>query len=48
MMGKKQFARRHIGPSDGDVEVMMKAVGVTSLDNLVDRTVPHSIRLDKV
>lgn len=27
---------------------MMKTVGVTSLDNLVDRTVPHSIRLDKV
>ncbi|CAM9892044.1 unnamed protein product [Pylaiella littoralis] len=45
--GKDTFARRHIGPSDADVEVMMKAVGVTSLDNLVDRTVPHSIRLDK-
>lgn len=43
-----QFARRHIGPSDADVEVMMKTVGVSSLDNLVDRTVPHSIRLDKV
>lgn len=26
----------------------MKTVGVSSLDNLVDRTVPHSIRLDKV
>lgn len=27
---------------------MMKEVGVKSLDDLVDRTVPHSIRLDKV
>ena len=27
---------------------MMKAVGVKSLDDLVDRTVPHSIRLDEV
>lgn len=27
---------------------MMKTVGVSSLDNLVDRTVPHSIRLDEV
>ena len=26
----------------------MKAVGVKSLDDLVDRTVPHSIRLDEV
>ncbi|CAM9454313.1 unnamed protein product [Ascophyllum nodosum] len=44
---KDTFERRHIGPSDADVEVMMKTVGVSSLDNLVDRTVPHSIRLDK-
>ncbi len=43
-----QFARRHIGPSDADIETMMKTVGVSSLDNLVDRTVPHSIRLDEV
>lgn len=26
----------------------MKTVGVKSLDDLVDRTVPHSIRLDEV
>ncbi|CAM9243064.1 unnamed protein product [Sphacelaria rigidula] len=44
---KDTFARRHIGPSDADVEVMMKDVGVKSLDDLVDRTVPHSIRLEK-
>eukprot|EP00752_Nemacystus_decipiens_P012371 g10965.t1 len=44
---KDTFARRHIGPSDADVEAMMKTVGVSSLDNLVDRTVPHSIRLEK-
>ncbi|CBJ30901.1 Glycine dehydrogenase (decarboxylating) [Ectocarpus siliculosus] len=44
---KDTFARRHIGPSDADVEVMMKTVGVKSLDDLVDRTVPHSIRLDE-
>ncbi|CAN0437841.1 unnamed protein product, partial [Laminaria digitata] len=42
------FARRHIGPSDAEIEVMMKVVGVKSLDDLVDRTVPHSIRLDEV
>lgn len=43
-----QFARRHIGPSETDIDAMMKIVGVKSLDDLVDRTVPHSIRLDKV
>lgn len=43
-----QFVRRHVGPSDRDVDAMMEDVGVKSLDDLVDRTVPHSIRLDKV
>ena len=36
--------RRHIGPSPTEMEDMLKAVGVSSLDELIDQTVPKSIR----
>jgi glycine dehydrogenase len=36
--------RRHIGPSPSEMDEMLKAVGVTSLDALIDETVPASIR----
>jgi glycine dehydrogenase len=38
------FPKRHIGPEDADVEKMLKVVGLKSLDELVDKTVPKSIR----
>ena len=36
--------RRHIGPSPDEMAAMLKAVGVASLDALIDETVPASIR----
>ena len=36
--------RRHIGPSPAEMDQMLAAVGVTSLDELIDQTVPPSIR----
>jgi len=36
--------RRHIGPSPAEMAEMLKAVGVPSLDALIDETVPASIR----
>ncbi|MCL7465631.1 aminomethyl-transferring glycine dehydrogenase [Phaeovulum sp. NW3] len=36
--------RRHIGPSPAEMAEMLKAVGVQSLDALIDETVPKSIR----
>ena len=36
--------RRHIGPSLSEMEQMLSAVGVASLDDLIDQTVPASIR----
>ena len=36
--------RRHIGPSPSEMAEMLKAVGVGSLDELIDETVPASIR----
>jgi glycine dehydrogenase len=38
------FARRHIGPSPEDVPAMLAAVGAVTLDELIDQTVPPSIR----
>jgi glycine dehydrogenase len=38
------FARRHIGPSPRDVEVMLETVGAKSLAALMGQTLPSSIR----
>ncbi|SEF60807.1 aminomethyl-transferring glycine dehydrogenase [Jhaorihella thermophila] len=36
--------RRHIGPSPAEMDEMLKVVGVESLDELIDQTIPASIR----
>jgi glycine dehydrogenase len=41
------FARRHIGPSPRDIKAMLETVGATSLDALMDETLPASIRQRK-
>ena len=38
------FARRHIGPSDADIAHMLATLGLSTLDELVDQTVPAAIR----
>jgi glycine dehydrogenase len=40
------FAARHVGPDSGEVEAMLADLGLGSLDELVDRAVPRSIRDD--
>jgi glycine dehydrogenase len=39
--------RRHIGPSPSEMADMLKAVGVASLEALIDETVPKAIRQAK-
>lgn len=39
------FQNRHIGTSDDQLSHMLKYIGVSSLDQLVDETIPASIRL---
>ena len=39
------FAPRHIGPSPDERDAMLSAIGVASLDALIDETIPASIRL---
>ncbi|MDX2002011.1 MAG: aminomethyl-transferring glycine dehydrogenase [Chitinophagales bacterium] len=41
------FADRHIGPDEQELQQMLDAIGVDSLDQLVEQTVPKSIRLKK-
>ncbi len=41
------FVRRHVGPSDAEIEAMLGELGLGSLDELVDETVPASIRMDR-
>jgi glycine dehydrogenase len=40
-----QFAERHIGPRPSDMEAMLDKIGFSSLDELVDQTIPANIRL---
>ncbi|MBE0675209.1 MAG: aminomethyl-transferring glycine dehydrogenase [Bacteroidales bacterium] len=42
-----RFVDRHIGPREEEIPVMLKAVGVNTLDELIDKTVPKGIRLEK-
>ena len=42
-----QFARRHIGISPQELNEMLSVIGVNSLDQLIDETVPDSIRMQK-
>src|ERR1019366_2522057 len=46
-MSEYTFADRHIGPSDEDTKEMLAAIGVKSLDELIDQTIPASIRLKR-
>jgi glycine dehydrogenase len=39
-----EFAGRHIGPDEKETSGMLKTIGVGSLDELIDRTIPASIR----
>ncbi|HEU4558074.1 MAG TPA: hypothetical protein VFS20_09500, partial [Longimicrobium sp.] len=41
------FVRRHIGPNGAEVAEMLETLGHGSLDELIDATVPASIRLNR-
>jgi glycine dehydrogenase len=42
-----EFIKRHIGPSDVDTQTMLASIGVPSLNELIEKTVPNNIRLKK-
>jgi len=42
---KEDFQNRHIAPNEADTVEMLQAVGVNSIDELIEQTVPTAIRL---
>ena len=43
----ERFEKRHNGPDEKQTKDMLKVVGVDSLDQLIEQTIPANIRLDK-
>lgn len=41
------FVRRHIGPDEAEIDAMLKSLDIESLESLVDRAVPASIRTER-
>jgi glycine dehydrogenase len=46
-MATDKFLWRHVGPRPEEIEEMLKVVGVDSIDELIEQTVPRSIRLER-
>ena len=41
------FARRHLGPRPADLPAMLETIGVSSLAELIEQTVPANIRMQR-
>jgi len=41
----ESFVHRHNGPREEDLPQMLKTIGVSSIDELIDQTIPKAIRL---
>ncbi len=41
------FQNRHIGPREKDIQPMLETCGVSSINELIDKTIPDNIRLHK-
>jgi glycine dehydrogenase len=44
-MNSEHFAFRHTGPRKEEIPAMLEKIGVNSLDELIEKTIPHDIRL---
>lgn len=42
-----EFQSRHIGPKQAELEQMLSTIGVDSLETLISKTIPQSIRMEK-
>lgn len=41
------FIRRHLGPRENEIQEMLAELGLTSLEDLVDKAVPHKIQVEQ-
>jgi len=46
-MKSANFTQRHIGPRGNDMDKMLSQIGCSSIDELIDKTIPSDIRLQK-
>ncbi|WP_027481826.1 aminomethyl-transferring glycine dehydrogenase [Deinococcus pimensis] len=46
LLQQDDFTRRHLGPNDAEIGVMLGELGVSSLDELTETTLPERIRFD--
>ena len=46
-MFKEKFTRRHIGPNAIELNIILKTIGVESVEELLNQTIPDNIRLKK-
>jgi glycine dehydrogenase len=44
-MSHDRFVNRHIGPREGEIKEMLQSIGVSSMEELMEQTVPSDIRL---
>ena len=44
-MFKENFTRRHIGPNSSELNKILSTIGVTSVEQLLEQTIPEKIRL---
>lgn len=47
MITTDKFVNRHNGPRENDVKAMLKKIKASSVDELIDQTIPSAIRLKK-
>ena len=47
MITTDKFVNRHNGPRENDVKAMLDTIGASSVDALIDQTIPAAIRLKK-
>jgi glycine dehydrogenase len=45
--GRDAFVSRHIGPPNSERAIMLAALGLSSISELIDQTVPEDIRMQK-
>ena len=46
-MATEKFYTRHIGPREHDLQEMLSTVNASSIDELIEQTIPNKIRLKK-
>jgi len=44
---QQEFTQRHLGPNENETAEMLSVIGASSLEDLIDKTLPSSIRSNK-